>query len=232
MFINSSSDICGMKIGILSDVHANVYALKTVLEQLKREGIEIILHAGDLVGYNPTPAAVITTFQAEGISTIQGNHDAAVVGNWTENSSELMDRSTQWTRNQLDETDLLYLQNLPESMTVEYDGITIHIVHGSPQSQGEYIYPDDITETLIGDEDVLVFGHTHYPIVSSLSTGLLINPGSVGQPRDSNLDPSFAILDTDTLPVSLQRVSYSRDIVQRKIKKSDLPTEISKHIEK
>jgi len=54
MFINSSSDICGMKIGILSDVHANVYALKTVLEQLKREGIEIILHAGDLVGYNPT----------------------------------------------------------------------------------------------------------------------------------------------------------------------------------
>lgn len=221
-----------MKIGLLSDIHANFHALQAVLDELEKREIEKIIHAGDIVGYNPNPDRVINELRKRDILSVQGNHDA-VTANETaiEKKSELMEKSSEWTRGQLDAEEISYLRDLPKERLIEIENTELRIVHGSPRERDEYIYPEDITQELVDTEDILVYGHTHYPVVASVPSGLIINPGSVGQPRDGDPAASFAILDTNTLSVNLQRVSYPIETVKQEIIDESLPTKFAKQLE-
>lgn len=217
-----------MEIGLISDVHANLPALDAVLDDLQH--VDRIVHAGDIVGYNAFPREVIECFQQQEIDSIAGNHDRGV------SNSDVFDfrrpalEIINWTTDNLTTENKEFIDRLPTELELEIDGYTILIVHGSPCEPDEYVYPTDLTlelvENLDESVDVLIWGHTHYSTVTKLDGVLLVNPGSVGQPRDGDWRASYAIFDTHTGTVELRRQEYNIDRVIEKAKKEFFPEQI------
>lgn len=208
-----------MRVGLISDVHANAPALRAVLDAMP--DVDRIIHAGDVVGYNPYPNETINLFREYGIVSILGNHDLGVLGDSEFDFSPFHRRILEWTRERLTEENLDYLSGLSteESMLDE----RLHVAHGSPGNPNEYVYPDDISETLLSGENVLVLGHTHYPAIGRFDEGLVLNPGSVGQPRDGDLRAAFAVLHLEALTVDQLRTWYPMGRVLDRIAEVDLP---------
>lgn len=213
-----------MRICLISDVHANAPALEAVLSVVS--DCERILHAGDVVGYNPYPDAVVRQFQQADIESIAGNHDRAVLSGDTSRQSEAMNISTSWNLNEIENHTREYLGSLPQELRVEVGGQTIQVTHGSYRDPNEYVYPTDLTmdffENIDDDVDLLVGGHTHYPLATRVADVRYVNPGSVGLPRDGDPRASFVILDTETDSLKWSRVDYDRERVQRDILSSEL----------
>lgn len=215
-----------MLIGLISDVHSNIVALKAVLEELDELGVKIILHAGDIVGYNPYPDETIDLFKKKKIVSILGNHDRAFMTGDTSDFNPYAAEAMEWTRNAASRDSLNYILRLKDTVTVDANGERIVLFHKSPNNFQEYIYPGDVTPDLLSniDGDVLVLGHTHIPFIMDYGTrGLVVNPGSVGQPRDGNPDASFAVLDTVTRKIELKRTKYDIEKVIRDIFAAHLP---------
>lgn len=217
-----------MKVALLSDVHANAPALEAVLADLADEDVDEIVHAGDLIGYGPYPRDVIDIVRTAAILSIRGNHDRGLErpDAFREQYVPVAVSSLEWTREQLTDDDLSYLAGLALERTLFDD--TLHVAHGAPGRPDEYVYPDDLSPTLFEDieADVLVLGHTHVQVARAFEDGLVINPGSVGQPRDGDPAAAYAIVDLDQLSVSLRRVSYSVHAVTSAIAASGLPNEL------
>lgn len=210
-----------MRYLLLSDVHSNLEALEACLEQAHRK-YERILCLGDLVGYGPDPNAVVDKIGTLAAITIRGNHDKASSGQTVAAEFNPLARlSAEWTRNELTPEHFALLRSLPAG-PVQLDGF--QIVHGSPRDEDEYILgPSEAFPLLRSPETQTVcFGHTHQQGGFMLFShgrfqsirlprqqdGLilalpledqgryLINPGSVGQPRDGDWRTAFAIFDT------------------------------------
>ncbi|MBU4492667.1 MAG: YfcE family phosphodiesterase [Euryarchaeota archaeon] len=218
-----------MLIGLIADVHSNAVALTSVLSVLKTSGVEKILHAGDIIGYNPYPDETIELFKKNNILSILGNHDRALITGDTSGFNPYAVAALEWTRNTAlsDCVDyLLGLQNI-ESITVE--GRRIVLVHGSPYDIVEYIYPADAVPELLSavNGDVLVLGHTHIQFKKEYTEGIIVNPGSVGQPRDGNPEAAFAVLDTVSGKIELKRVSYDIEKVIEDILAAHLPEKLA-----
>ncbi len=219
-----------MLIGLISDVHSNAVALKAVLKELDELGVKIILHAGDIVGYNPYPDETIDLFKKKNIVSILGNHDRAFMTGDTSyfNSNALA--AMEWTRNTASRDSLKYIMKLKDKLTVEVNGKKIVLFHESPDNFHEYIYPEDVTSELLSsiNGDVLVLGHTHIPFIRDYGTrGIVVNPGSVGQPRDRNPDASFAVFDTATQEIKLKRTKYYIEKVIRDMLTAHLPESLA-----
>lgn len=217
-----------MKIGIISDVHSNLPALKVVLDKL--DHIDHIIHAGDIVGYNPFPKQVISLFRKNNIYSIKGNHDRVVLGELNFPPSSIAGRAAKWTKLVLSSEEISYLESLPIEQTL-FDNL-IRIAHGAPGSPNRYVYPKDYSDLLLKDEQVLVLGHTHIQSSKRFNNGVIVNPGSVGQPRDGDSRAAYAILNTETLKIELNRIKYPIYKVQEKIKEVGLPEEIGKRLNK
>jgi putative phosphoesterase len=217
-----------MKIGFISDVHANLPALDAVLDDL--QNVDRIVHAGDIVGYNAFPRKVIECFQEQNIDSIAGNHDRAITDSDVFDFPRPALEVINWTTNKLTTENKEFINRLPTKLELEIDGYTILIVHGSPYETNEYIYPTDLTLELVEDLDeaidVLIWGHTHYSIVTKLNDVLLLNPGSIGQPRDGDWRASYAIFDTRTGTVELRRKKYNIDRLVEKAKTESFPQQI------
>jgi putative phosphoesterase len=214
-----------MLIGLISDVHSNAVALKAVFLEMDALGIKIILHAGDIVGYNPYPDETIELFKMKKIISILGNHDRAFMTGDTSDFNPYAAAAMEWTRNTASQESLNYIMGLKDTVTVAAEGERIVMFHESPNLQG-YIYQEDATPDLLNNinGDVLVLGHTHIPFSMDYGTiGLIVNPGSVGQPRDGNPDASFAVLDTVTRDVKLKRTKYDIEKVIRDMLAAHLP---------
>ena len=214
-----------MLIGLISDVHSNIVALKAVLEELDELGIKIILHAGDIVGYNPYPDETIELFKKKKIISIRGNHDRAFMTGDTSDFNPYAVAAMEWTRNAASQDSLNYIMGLKDTVTIVEKEERIVMFHESPNLHG-YIYPEDATPDLLNNTngDVLVLGHTHIPFIMDYGTiGLIVNPGSVGQPRDGNPDASFAVLDTVTRDVKLKRTKYDIEKVISDMLTAHLP---------
>lgn len=217
-----------MQVGFISDVHANLPALNAVLNDL--QDVDRVCSCGDIVGYNAFPEEVIERFRDEGIDSISGNHDRAVVG---ENAFEFPNPAREvidWTSNRISNENRSFLAQLPATLRLHIDGNTIQIVHGSPYDLNEYIYPTDLTLNLVDDlddeVDILVWGHTHYPVVTKLNGVLLLNPGSVGQPRDGDWRASYAVFDTQTDWVELRRQEYNIDKTIKRAVTESFPRQV------
>lgn len=208
-----------MKIGLIADVHANLVALRAVLDDAP--SIDEWVHAGDVVGYGPWPRETIAFFQEQGIVSIQGNHDRAAIGEFHDGFVGMPRLLAEWTADQLGEKEIAYIDALPVELTC-FDG-QVHVAHGAPGGPNDRIYADDAEPSLLGEEDVLVLGHTHDQFAHEFDEGTIVNPGGTGQPRGGDPRACYAVLDLATGEVDLRRVAYPIEEIQEKGREYDFP---------
>ncbi|MFH0816165.1 MAG: metallophosphoesterase family protein [Methanobacteriota archaeon] len=226
-----------MKLALISDVHSNLPALEAVLAEIRRMGIARILHAGDVVGYNAFPNEVIALFAREKIESIKGNHEIAnISGDW-KNFNQNAALAEEWTHKNLSMQSSVYLTEMPEHLELKIEGLRIAVHHGAPFDPDKYIMQDGASSDLLrkAQADVLVLGHTHWPFVSLFGKGYVINPGSVGQPRDGDWRASFATLDIKDRTVtdaSIHRLVYSVSKTMLAGRKAGLPQRLIDRLEK
>ena len=216
---------------LIADIHANSPALLAVLRDAGR--VEMILHVGDLVDYNPFPGAVISIAKESGIISVMGNHDRDSAQNRPYGYNPIAEASCHWTYHKLTIQERRYLLSLPEKSEVEISGLRIFFCHGSPRLfLDEYVYAetsDQLFESFLEETsaDLVILGHTHIPFVKRLGDSkYVLNPGSVGQPRDRNPMASYMILEImgkNEFSVAHRRVRYDIDKVYNSIIASGLP---------
>jgi len=232
-----------MRLAVLSDVHANLAALDAVRDDLP--DVEQVWVLGDIVGYGPQPNEVIARLQEMGARSVMGNHDGAAIGEvdigWFNPDAA---RAIRWTADAIDENARAYLAALPE---VRREG-DLTAVHGSPRDPTwEYINDTEVAGANLASFDtrLCLHGHTHVPIIFRADDGLvravaatpgapisvdigrlLVNPGSVGQPRDGNPAASYLVVDTEAQTAEFRRVSYDVAITQRAMRAVDLPSRL------
>jgi len=234
-----------VRLAVVSDIHSNGDALTAVLREIDRQRVDRVVHLGDLVGYNAEPEACVRWARENGVAGVFGNHDAVVTGRATGeffHAPALL--AARWSAGRISPDSREYLAGLPESLRLP-GGILL--VHGTPSDPDRYLFLLEDAEEEIGMLSgascprVVFFGHTHLPAafvrrkdgstVSAPLEGLrigegetgMLNPGSVGQPRDRNPLASFLIWDTSAGGASWIRVSYDVPSCQRKILEAGLP---------
>jgi len=208
-----------MKIGLISDIHANIYALRSVLKRLK--GMDLILCAGDITGYYPFVNEVFEELESYNVVFTKGNHDAHLCGDKIKDLRPIELKSFEYTKNHITNINLDKLRNAPLQLQVSIDGFKVVMFHASPWDKlEEYIYPDypDFEKFKEVDADVIILGHTHYPMIKQIGRKLIINPGSCGQPRDYDPRASFAVFDTLAKNAVIERVKYDVEGVCEAIK--------------
>jgi len=206
-----------MKIAIMSDIHANIYAFETVLNEFKRLKVDKVLVCGDLIGYYYWPKEVLDHIVGNDMFTcIRGNHEDIFKETLSSNKAALFYRHKYGSgydvcKRDLTVSQLEWLDLLPESLEVDFDGVTFFMSHGSLTSTNEYLYPDSSTEELIrnySNSDFTVFGHTHYPFIHTNNGKYLLNPGSIGQPRDIGGYSSFVTISTHNKAVVSHKIKF------------------------
>ncbi|OAQ53131.1 hypothetical protein HTG_09875 [Natrinema mahii] len=218
-----------MKVGLISDVHSNKVALETVLADMP--AVDEILCAGDVVGYNPWPGDCVDELRSRDVPTVMGNHDAAVAGDTPFRFNGMAKAGVDHANGELSDDQLEWLADLPAER-LACDG-RVKLVHGHPDDPDRYTrytYPEEFTARMLGDEDVLVLGHTHVQGVERFGEGIVVNPGSVGQPRDGDPRAGYAVVDLDALTVETHRVEYDIDAVQAAVEEAGLPSRIGSRL--
>ena len=208
-----------MRVGLISDVHANLPALKAVLADMPP--VDLIACAGDVVGYNPWPGACIDRLREREVRTILGNHERQLLLGETFRFNEMAGAGIEHARSQLSDDQREWLESLPVERTVA-DG-RVKLVHGHPDEPDRYTYQEDVSAGLLGEESVCCFGHTHVQHVDRFGEGIVVNPGSVGQPRDGDPRAAYAVCDLDAMTVETHRTRYDIERVRLGIAEAGLP---------
>lgn len=228
-----------MKLAIISDVHGNLYALRKVLEDIDDEKADLTICLGDLVGYGPHPNEVVATIIRKNILCLKGNYDASVVdGGFT----YIRDNATNsfalpWAVEEVRAMNKYYLDNLPTSMTLEFNGKKIKFVHGSTNAINEYLLEDgDNTAKVMEEleEDILVCAHTHIPSVKQFGNKLFINDGSVGKPKIGTPDATYCLLDIDkngSAKAQIKHVSYELNGLLKEMQLLKFPSSLIRSFE-
>jgi putative phosphoesterase len=217
-----------VKIGIISDIHSNVYALRSVLKMLK--DMDLIVCAGDITGYYPFVNEVFEDLDKYNVIFVKGNHDAHLCGVKLKDLRSIEPKSFKYTKNHISSTNLDKLRKAPLQQELSFNGSKVVMFHGSPWDKlEEYIYPDypDFDRFREIGADVIILGHTHYPMIKQIAEKLIINPGSCGQPRDYDPRASFSILDTLTKEVRIERVQYDIEKVCEAVRKLGFNSKLS-----
>lgn len=215
-----------MRLLLISDIHANMEALRAVLENVKYDRIFCM---GDLVDYGPNPLECIDWIRSNNVPTVRGNHDNAVALHvdcgcgYT--YKHLSEATREYTWASIGENDEGFLRRLPLKLDLEVDGIKLMFTHGSPGSFFEYINPDTPAEKLEEytagvNADYLIVGHTHKPAILKTSKTIILNPGSVGQPRDRDWRTSCMVFNTNDRTQEVIRLEYDIDTTCKKIRAS------------
>jgi predicted phosphodiesterase len=235
-----------MKYLILSDIHSNKEALTAVLAFVRRKPWDKAVFLGDLVGYGANPNQTVDMVRGlKPLLAIRGNHDKVCSGI---EAGELFNRialeAAHWTRRKLTKVNLKWLKSLPKGPLVVDDSFAI--AHGTPIDEDAYIFGEIEALNIFRQTSypLCFFGHSHFPVIFALSPDAittiltvapsfrfrmkpgvryLINPGSIGQPRDGNPLASFALYDSDSRVVTIHRIEYQVAAAQSKILKAGLP---------
>lgn len=237
-----------MKIGIISDIHGNFEALKVVLKSISEiHKPDYLICLGDIVGYYPHPIECINLVQKHCTYVIKGNHDAVVVSNSFDKNlkwfNEVAAETLRWTRSVLleeqNEAQFKYLRNLRVKKELVIDKKKLLFVHGTPDKKWEYfLYPYWLGKPLedqrirmdnwLAKWSFIAMGHTHWPFQYENNGRLVVNPGSVGQPRDENPRASYCLLNVtySVLNVENYRVSYPIENVCNALKRAKLADQL------
>jgi predicted phosphodiesterase len=229
-----------VRVAVLSDIHANLVALDAVLASVG--SVDAVWHLGDVVGYGPDPDGVVARLVELGAIGVRGNHDAAAAGgdeiDWFNPDARA---AMEWTRARISPTTREWLAALPERH--EQDGFAL--VHGSPREPlWEYIVSVPIARANLAllTMPIGLYGHTHLPMVYAEKDGAieqiepghgstlslagrraLVNPGSVGQPRDGIPTAGYMVIDTDGDQCTWHRTAYDIEAVQGAMRAARLP---------
>ena len=244
-----------MRILVLSDIHSNLEALEACLAAAPPH--DLVVNLGDTIGYGANPNEVIVRSRSLGKIFVRGNHDKAVGGLMDLGEfNAAAGLATLWTRDQLTPENLEWVRALPQGPVRIEEVPGVQFVHGSALDEDEYLVSlRDAIEPLLTDSvPVTFFGHTHlqggfvaqgeisevyrpgYRTVGQAESSdwplnrdrhYLVNPGSVGQPRDGDWRAAFAIFDSDDWVVSFHRVPYDLRIAQEKILAAKLPQRLA-----
>jgi diadenosine tetraphosphatase ApaH/serine/threonine PP2A family protein phosphatase len=236
-----------MRIAVVSDVHSNLHALDAVLAQVG--SVDAIWHLGDIVGYGPEPDAVVDRLATAAAIGVRGNHDAAAVGgaeiDWFNADARA---AMEWTRHVIAASTVAWLTALPDRR----EEADFTLVHGSPLDPiWEYL----TTATAARDNLAVIGtthglnGHTHVPLAFSLDDDrmtrlapdgaaptvldgrrMLLNPGSVGQPRDGDPRASYLLLDLAARHATWGRVAYDIDAVRDLMRRVGLPARLNERL--
>jgi putative phosphoesterase len=208
-------------VALLADVHANLAALESVLAATGR--VDAIWVMGDTVGYGPDPSEVIAMLRERNAVIVAGNHDLAVAtGQGIDLFNPYAAAAVRAHRSWLSAEERDALAALP--LTVEADGFTL--CHGSLRDPvWEYVLtPPQAEDTLRRAKTThCCNGHTHVPKLWRVGERMLVNPGSVGQPRDDDPRAAYAVLDTGNATVTFRRASYDIATTQARIRARGLP---------
>jgi predicted phosphodiesterase len=242
-----------MRYLIFTDIHGNLEALHAVLKAIQKKRIDHYIFLGDLVGYGASPNEVIQKILTlKPLSIIRGNHDKAVSGlDSVQTFNPIAAAAIFWTKKTVIKKNLDFLSRLKQSPEIIHDTITI--CHGAPFDEDYYIFAEFDAAESFGyiQTPVCFFGHTHFPFIYAerdrnvegtflegssnevkLEKGIryLINPGSVGQPRDRNPRAAFAIYDSDTRVIKFYRVDYDIETAKKKILAEKLPPALAERL--
>ncbi|MBU0742665.1 metallophosphatase family protein [bacterium] len=231
-----------MRYAVLGDIHANLEALHAVMAHIDGQEVDACLCTGDVVGYGADPAACLELVRDAGMRTVQGNHDAmAATDDRPRDFNAWAEDAVLWTRRQLVPEQRLWLGELPLMARPEPD---LLMTHGSPAEPERWHYLELVIlarEAFASvDDRVCLLGHTHRPwsyrmrgarvvghhmgrIELDPAARYLVNPGSVGQPRDRNPQAAYAVYDTGTRLIDLHRVVYDVERAMAKIRDAGLP---------
>lgn len=210
-----------MKLGVISDIHSNKVALDAVLADMPR--VDRIVCAGDIVGYNPWPAECVETVRDVAAEVVMGNHDRHFPTPSKYRSNHMARRGLEHTKEQLSDGQAEWVQELPR--TVEVADGSILMVHSHPKNVGEYVKPRDFPRMrrYLDDYVGLILGHTHIQHEATIDGRLILNPGSVGQPRDGDSKAAYAVIDTAEMEAKLHRVEYDIREVKQAVNEAGLP---------
>jgi len=247
-----------VRVLILSDIHSNLEALEACLAAAPPH--ELVVNLGDIVGYGANPNEVITRSVELGKHFVRGNHDKAAAGLMDlHDFNPIAAMAALWTREQLSPENLEWLRRLPQG-PLQIDGLAnVQFVHGSPIDEDEYVVtPRDAIEPLMVSPVALTFfGHSHlqgafsarsmagdlfrppYRTVGqteksefalSREVHYLVNPGSVGQPRDGDWRAAFAVFDSESYSVTFCRTPYNLKSAQERIVAANLPPRLASRL--
>lgn len=248
-----------VQLGVVADVHANLPALEAVLADLP--AVDGLVCAGDIVGYGPHPVECVARLRAwdDGpLVAVRGNHDRAVAAG-ADLGDGMAGAGVRHARAELDDDALAWLADLPAVAAPDaapFDG-RLRVAHGHPEDPDRYVYPALLDTSLLDDERALVLGHTHVqahetderPGWGGPERRAVLNPGSVGQPRDGVLasgasegsseapsdgDPAaaYATLTLDPLSVTEHRVAYDVERTVRAVRAAGLPAAAGERLRK
>lgn len=204
-------------IGAITDIHGNLAALEAIIRQMPP--VDVTVCAGDIAGYYPDANQVCKLVRGFGALVVRGNHDAYVTGELEPDAAKVAGYRTAWVRESLEPEHRKWLNALPVEIRFLWGGRRLTVRHASPWDDETYLYPDSPHLSRIGlrSEEVMIVGHTHWPMVKRCGDGLLVNPGSVGQPRDWNPMAAYAVVDLETASVTQNRVPYDIAGLQRRL---------------
>ena len=204
---------------ILSDLHANGVALRAVAESIPDNAN--VLFAGDVVGYYDEPNFACDYLRDRANIAIAGNHDLYVTGKLTYPPERESKYRIQWTRETLTARNLRWLEELPlqylfnteEAFQIEVAGEIVELnslmlAHGMPGNSERYIYPNTVIDFESEIGTLVILGHTHHPMLRRTDFGAVLNPGSIGQPRDRNPSSSYATINFSSRSIDHLRVPY------------------------
>ena len=207
-----------MRIGLLADIHGNGHALKSVLKSAKEKKIEKLLCCGDYIGYYYEPNKVLSQLNEWDWEGVSGNHEA-MLKDWISEPNKTKIQAKYGSgiaiaANELTNESAAFLYEMPSNCKIQIENYKVILCHGSPWDRDLYIYPDAKQELLDklfnydSDFDMLVYGHTHYPVIWEKGNKKIVNPGSVGQPRNRKSGAAWALWDTTNNDVVFFIESY------------------------
>jgi diadenosine tetraphosphatase ApaH/serine/threonine PP2A family protein phosphatase len=241
-----------MRTAVIADIHANLEALESVLERISELGTDEIVCLGDIVGYNANPNECVDIVRDRKIVSILGNHDICATGLDEPCSfNPTAERAVLWTRDVLTRENKSFIMSLPRELAIR----DLYLFHGSIHDTNRYIMSKGDArenfrrlERLRGVRRIGFFGHTHVRMVlcneqGSLSCSYpeemllpgvhqcLINPGSVGQPRDGDPRAAFLIYDSTERKITFHHVAYDIRKCRDKILQAGLPVYLADRLE-
>ena len=244
-----------MRILLLSDIHSNLEALEACLAAAPAH--DRVFNLGDVVGYGASPNEVTARARRLGEVFVRGNHDKAVSGiDTVENFNPVAGMAALWNRDHLEPEHLLWLRELPRGPVTLPEVAGVQLVHGAPDNEDRYVVniPDAMSTLTNHEPAVTFFGHTHvqglfrlrgetaeviYPEYASIGkvetwslelaegTAYMINPGSVGQPRDGDWRAAFGLFDTEARTMTFCRTPYDLRSAQERIFSANLPSRLA-----
>lgn len=219
-----------MRLALLGDIHGNAAALEAVLSAAAAADAEHLCITGDFTGYYYEPLRVLQLLEGWSFDAVRGNHDdfflaccknSEIISEYRMKYGTSIDSSLDV----LDQNDRSFLRQLPRDTTLNLDGTPILLAHGAPWDTDTYVYPDadeSVWEQIAGyGASLVVLGHTHYQFDRRLHGSLVINPGSVGQPRDRRPGAAWTLFDTQTGQFEHRRETYDVDTLVREAQLRD-----------